>query len=972
MSSEDHAPDFRKFSEATSANDKLPDSDIRFKTLIEAIPQIVWITKPDGWNIYFNQRWVEYTGMTMEESHGHGWNKPFHPDDQKLAWDAWQNAVKTDGIYSLECRLRRADGTYHWWLIRGESLHDENGIVINWFGTCTDIEHIKETEEALKLAEEKYRDLVETAPDSFITVNDLGVIEVVNKHAEKCFGYTREEMIGQPVEILLPERFRDNHVKLRTDYSESPKTRPMGEGRELFARRKDGSEFPVEISLSPMSTPKGLLVTSIIRDVTSQKQAFYELEELKKSLETQVQLRTKELKKSEESYRLIVESVNDYAIYRLDLKGNILSWNAGAEKIKGYKASEVIGKNFDIFYTAKDVENKKTFFELETAATQGKFEEESIRLRKDGSEFWASVVISAIRDKEGNLLGFVKVVRDITERKKAEDILRENEKHLNLVLEIAEIGSWTLNTKTQKAWRSLRHDQIFGYRTLLPQWTYSMFLEHVLEEDRKFVDETFGRALKTATDWSFQCRIRTAGGEIRWIEAFGEAKREQNEVVEFTGIVRDITKQKNAAIELQEANNALENEVKLKKAETEKFKVLAEAIPQLCWIANADGFIFWYNQRWYKYTGTIPKDMEGWGWQSVHDQKLLPSVLERWHKSIQTGEPFEMEFPLLGADGNFRWFLTRILPLRDSENNIVNWFGTNTDIDDQKRANLEREELLKEVRVANDQLEKKIQDRTNNLMRSNKELEQFAYIASHDLQTPLRHIASYVQLLIDKVKKTTSVDPQTEKWIGYIISGTVQMKTLINDLLTYSRVGRIDIVVEDVGMRDVVAGVTEVLRESISKVNAKIVCKELPVVRTVKSQMNQLFQNLIENALKFKKADLAPTVEIRCEDQVEFWKFYISDNGIGIDSKHSDRLFTMFQRLHTSNEYSGTGIGLAVCKKIVEFHGGTIGVESTEGNGATFFFTLPKKERVTLLTSDYAPGLALEINSQVTKKTQQA
>jgi PAS domain S-box-containing protein len=134
---------------------ELRESENKFRTLAETIPQLVWITRPDGWNVYFNQRWVDYTGLTLEESHGHGWNVPFHPDDRQRAWDAWQQAVRTDGVYSLECRLRRADGAYQWWLIRGASLHDESGHVTSWFGTCTDVDDIKRTEEALRRARDE-------------------------------------------------------------------------------------------------------------------------------------------------------------------------------------------------------------------------------------------------------------------------------------------------------------------------------------------------------------------------------------------------------------------------------------------------------------------------------------------------------------------------------------------------------------------------------------------------------------------------------------------------------------------------------------------------------------------------------------------------------------------------------------------------------------------------------------------------
>ncbi len=353
----------------------------------------------------------------------------------------------------------------------------------------------------------------------------------------------------------------------------------------------------------------------------------------------------------------------------------------------------------------------------------------------------------------------------------------------------------------------------------------------------------------------------------------------------------------------------------------EQFRSLADSIPNLAWWANGDGYITWYNQRWYEYTGTTPEQMEGWGWQSVHDPKMLPQVLERWKMSIVTGEPFDMEFPLLGADGVFRTFLTRVLPLKDSAGQVLRWFGTNTDISVLKQA----EERLMSVLA--------------DLERSNKELEQFAYVASHDLQEPLRMISSYTQLLAQRYED--QFDEKAKKYIDYAVDGAVRMQGLINDLLTYSRVNTQRKPFETIDSYSVLGAALQNLSATIKENRAIVINDDLPMVRADATQLSQLFQNLIGNAIKFRCADL-PRIHVSARDLGSEWRFSVHDNGIGIDEKYADKVFVIFQRLHTKQEYPGTGIGLAICKRIVEHHGGRIWYESEPGKGSTFYFTLLK------------------------------
>lgn len=232
-----------------------------------------------------------------------------------------------------------------------------------------------------------------------------------------------------------------------------------------------------------------------------------------------------------------------------------------------------------------------------------------------------------------------------------------------------------------------------------------------------------------------------------------------------------------------------------------------------------------------------------------------------------------------------------------------------------------------------------LQRQAEELARSNKELEQFAYVASHDLQEPLRMVVSYLQLIERRYKG--KLDADADDFIGFAVDGSRRMQRLINDLLTYSRVGRSGVKVGAVDCNQVVDRVIEDLAASVRETGALVTRETLPTVRGDASQLGQVFQNLIGNGLKFRRA-LPPTVHISVQEHPREWVFRVQDNGIGIEGEYTDRIFSLFQRLHGRGEYPGSGIGLALCRKIVEWHQGRIWVESTPGSGSTFLFTLPK------------------------------
>lgn len=313
---------------------------------------------------------------------------------------------------------------------------------------------------------------------------------------------------------------------------------------------------------------------------------------------------------------------------------------------------------------------------------------------------------------------------------------------------------------------------------------------------------------------------------------------------------------------------------------------------------------------------------------------------------IRTGQPIvAKEEKETWPDGRETWASTTKVPLRDQHNNIIGTVGISRDVTEQRRA----QEELREYKT---HLEELVTARTAELTRanqalasSNAELEKFAYVASHDLQEPLRMVASYTQLL--RRRYSGKLDGDADEFIGFAVDGATRMQQLIQDLLSYSRLTTQGKPLELVESQAACHAAILNLRQSIEDSGATVNIEPLPVVRADATQLTQLFQNLIGNAIKYRHQQ-APEIHVTASANAElsYWVFSIRDNGIGIDPQYLLRIFEMFQRLHTREQYPGTGIGLAICRKIVERHGGRIWAQSEPGVGSTFSFTIPLAERM--------------------------
>jgi PAS domain S-box-containing protein len=316
-------------------------------------------------------------------------------------------------------------------------------------------------------------------------------------------------------------------------------------------------------------------------------------------------------------------------------------------------------------------------------------------------------------------------------------------------------------------------------------------------------------------------------------------------------------------------------------------------------------------------------------WYDHIHAKDKKRVIDSIYKSINDGATnWEEEYRFLKDDGSICYVINRGLIIKDEKNEPCRMIGAMQD-------HTIREKNEQSLKTLNASLAK----RAAELASSNEELERFAYVASHDLQEPLRMVSSFLQLLQKRYKE--KLDPKANEYIHFAVDGAERMKTLILDLLKFSRVNTSKEEHELVDLNEICSSIMLTYKQTIEQSKATINLNPLPTILGSKTELVQLFQNLIGNALKYHGENL-PVIQVNAKEAGLFWEFSIADNGIGIDPRFFKKIFVIFQRLHHKNEYSGTGIGLAICKKIIERHGGSIWVESAAGEGSTFYFTLPK------------------------------
>jgi PAS domain S-box-containing protein len=779
-------------------------------------------------------------------------------------------------------------------------------------------------------SEQSFRELVEGLPDGVVVIDARGVIALINRQTERLFGYPRDELLGEAIEVLVPERFRGRHVALRDGYLAAPRTRPLSAGMELFGRRKDGSEFPVEISLSPLGAGRGLLVTAVIRDLT-------------------------ERKRSEAKFRTLVENIPAVTfVAPLDDSTPELYVSPQIEKLLGFTQKEWV-EDPVLWHRQLHPEDRDRWNRhfAPTCSTGEPFRSTYRFLAKDGRTVWVHGSANVVRDQYNRLLFLQGVAFDVTAIKEAEE---ERERFFSLSLDLFCVaGMDGYFRRVNQAFSA-----VLGYS--IEELLQRPFLELVHPDDREATSAQLAGLARGEPTERFENRYRCRDGSYRWLQWVAAPFTERQLCF---AAARDVTREKQDEEALREQARLAALRADVSAAITGSDTL--EGMLGRCVQALADDLGLALVRIW-----TFD---EGEGVLRLLASAGLAAAPEWPDASVASGhntigqiaalrQPFCTDYVIDdGSIGDQEWarrvglvaFAGYPLSFGDRLVGVLGLFSrrvvtpatrqTLELIAAQVSLGIKRRQAEDALLQANAELERRVQERTEALTRlvdqleeRNEELQKYAHHATHDIKEPLRTVLSQTQHAIRD--HAGQLPGDVSERLGKVVSAVGRMQILLERLKDYAKVNvvaqpvRVDCV-------EAVGAALISLEAAIEECQGEVVIQweAPPIVIAVKEHLELLFQNLIGNALKYRSPARPPRVEVGAKRHGDGWLFWVKDNGEGIEPKYWQRIFGIGERLDAKK--SGWGYGLAICEKTVSRHGGRIWVASEPGQGSTFYFALP-------------------------------
>ena len=767
-------------------------------------------------------------------------------------------------------------------------IKDNEGNITGVSKIIRDITQRIKGEENLAASEIRYRRLFESAKDGILILDaETGKIVDVNPFMTELLGYSHKEYLGKSIWDV--GHFKD--IVANKDNFLELQQKEYIRYHDLPLETSDGQIAHVEFVSNVYIVNNQKVIQCNIRDISER----YRAEEAQQKWNAQFK------KLSFNAPGMIFQFTR-----RADGSFYVPIASEGIREFYGCTPEDVLEDFSPIAEFIHPDDIVKMMMEIEHSAKNLTLFSFEYRVQLPGKAMKWLLSVSTPEKMEDGTITWYGFNTDITEHKQAEDALSKLTEQLEYIGEMAKIGGWELDIATTQVTYSRETARIHevDYPYVPPK--LSQGNEYYPPDVWPDVQAAVQAAIENGTAYDREWPFITAKGKRIWVRAQGFAVMENGKTVQLRGTFQDITERK-------------QSEERLKLTE-ERYRFALEITGQIGWSTPPDGVVE-DMPMWRQYSGQSLDEVVGWKWLDAVHPDDRESAYKAWSNAAAQKCDYLTEYRIRRADGVYRNFMLRGIPLLNADGSCKEWVGTCIDITERKLA------------------EEKLVSTLQNLELSNKDLEQFAYVANHDLQEPLRMISSFTQLLERRYKD--KLDQDANEYIRFAVDGAIRMQKLLNDLLEFSRIKSQAEQYEPVDASVLLGQAVANLQQLLTDNTALVTNDDLPVIKADETQMIRVFQNLIENAVKFHKKTELPKIHISCTKQDEMYRFSVADNGIGIEKQYHDKVFVVFQRLHSIKDFPGTGIGLSICKRIVERHGGTIRFESIVNEGTTFYFTIP-------------------------------
>ncbi|MGF1934038.1 MAG: PAS domain S-box protein [Nostoc sp. ChiQUE02] len=778
----------------------------------------------------------------------------------------------------------------------------------------------EESLKSLRESEARFGRLIESNIIGVIVADLNGLIIEANDALLLMLNYTREDLRSGRIRWgeIVPLEYIEVSERSIQELTITGSCKPF----EQEYIRKDGSLVPVLLGFAKQGDRT---IIGFVLDLSERKQA-----------EAKAQLRSRQAEVAQSILQMLLEHVPE----GITITGGppdfpIIANSKLAQELLGRPSESLVGmssgdyvQSYGLFQADGVTPLTLEQLPLYRATRYGEtiHDEECIIERPDGTTITAIANVVPIRDSEGEIIGAIDCWRDITNRKLTEEALQQRETELRLITDTLPVLITFVDSEQRYRFNNRAYEEWFGHPAAE---VYGKHLWEVLGESAYEVLRPYVEQVLAGEQATFESQVPYKDGGTRYINAIYVPQFNRQGIVEgYAALITDISEQQAALRDRQQAEAALRDS-------EERYRILTEVSPQAIWMGDSDGGITYCNQYWLDFTGLTMEQTAGYGWIYVIHPDDRDRVFKTSREAVTNATDYEVEIRFRRvSDGSYRWHIVRGLPFRDAVGKIIKWVGIASDIHDRKVAEAALQQL-------NEMLEQRIQERTVQLEAANKELESFSYSVSHDLRAPLRHIGGFIELL-QKRHTSTSLDETSQRYLKIISETAKQAGILIDELLTFSRMGRTEMRYINLNMEELVQ---EVKRDLIAETPGRIIHWHIDSLLEVQgdpSMLRLVLRNVMGNAVKYTQTRNPAEITVGSTDNENEVVFFVQDNGVGFNMQYVHKLFGVFQRLHSDPQFEGTGVGLANVQRIIHRHNGRVWAEAVVDSGATFYFSLPK------------------------------